>query len=153
MPLSHAPWSMNWTSPLLSSTFPLSSRYLSLALAWGLHVTTAWSPVWWHFTTTSPSWSHMVNKDGVNKVNNRGLLLSSWRWNVDTDYTVNGEYFVSKIFRAIIFRAKSFSDQWPCTALSLILHMYFHALIIFAQARLSEIFNNEIFAIYGMVLI
>ena len=52
-------------------------------------------------------------------------------------YTVNREYFVSKTFHAIIFRVKLFSDKWPCTALSLILRLYFVRLI-FAQAMLSK---------------
>ena len=51
--------------------------------------------------------------------------------------TVNREYFVSKIFHAMNFHVKSFSDKRPCTALSLILRMYFVRLI-FAQAMLSE---------------
>ena len=56
---------------------------------------------------------------------------------VCTSNAVNREYFVSKIFHAIIFRVKSFSDKRPCTALSLILRVYFVRLI-FAQAMLSE---------------
>ena len=41
--------------------------------------------------------------------------------------TVNCEYFMSKIFHAIIFRVKYFSNKRPCTTLLLILRMYFHA--------------------------
>ena len=52
--------------------------------------------------------------------------------------TVNREYFVSKIFHAINFHVKQFSDKRPCTALSFILRMYFFVHLIFAQARLSE---------------
>ena len=50
---------------------------------------------------------------------------------------INREYFVSKIFCAIILRVKQFSDKRLCTALSLILRMYFVRLI-FAHAMLSE---------------
>ena len=46
-------------------------------------------------------------------------------------------YHKSRIFRAINFRVKSFSDKQPRTALSLIMHIIFVRLI-FALAMLSE---------------
>ena len=63
--------------------------------------------------------------------------------------TVNREYFVSKILYAINSRVKQFSDKGPCTALSLILHMYFCAFNFHTSQAVQKYFNNEIFMIYG----
>ena len=49
--------------------------------------------------------------------------------------TVNCEYFVSKIFHAI-----NFLDKRPCTALSLILRMYFRAFNFRTSQRCPKIF-------------
>ena len=56
---------------------------------------------------------------------------------------------MSKIFHAINFHVKQFSDEQPCTALSLILHMYFRAFNFRISQAVRKYFNNEIFAIYG----
>ena len=64
--------------------------------------------------------------------------------------TVNREYFVPKIFHAIIFRVIFFRQTTLYHIIVNIAHVYIFVRLIFAQARLSEnIFNNEIFAIYG----
>ena len=52
--------------------------------------------------------------------------------------TVNCEYFVPKIFPAINFRVKLFSDKQPHTALLIIIMRIYFACLIFTQARLSE---------------
>ena len=60
--------------------------------------------------------------------------------------TVNHEYFVSKIFHAINFLTKY---KRPCTALLLILSIYFRAFNFRTSQAVRKYFNNEIFAIYG----
>ena len=64
-------------------------------------------------------------------------------------YTVNRKYFTSKIFHAIKFHVKQFSDKQPCTALSLTLRMYFRVFNFHTSQAIRKYFNNEIFMIYG----
>ena len=59
------------------------------------------------------------------------------------DNIVNREYFVSKIFHAINFHVKQFSDKRS------ILRIYFHALNFHTSQAVRKYFNNEIFVIYG----
>ena len=90
-------------------------------------------------------------------------MLYSWESEEETaDYrlaaaTVNREYFVSKIFHAINFHIKQFSDKRLCTALLLILCMYmyfmylkkFHAFNFCTSQAVRKYFNNEILMIYS----
>ena len=60
---------------------------------------------------------------------------------------------MSKIFCVIIFRVKYFSDKRPCTALPLIVCIIcFHAFNFHISQASRKYFNNEIFAIYGIIL-
>ena len=63
-------------------------------------------------------------------------------------------YFDSKIFHAIIFRVKRYSDKRPCTVASSPGHSHLFNAAHRSQATcIWKYFNNEIFTIYGILMI
>ena len=78
-------------------------------------------------------------------------VFRSWLpagWALEALYTVNCEYFMSKIFRAIIFRVIYFGQTILYRIIINIAHV-FCAFKFHTSQPVQKYFNNEIFTIYG----